>query len=519
MRKVLIPLCMVILVLLSFGLVTNTVGALSGFPTFVYDRVVIEPSSMTYNPTGEFIFPSVIKASDYFSSPLGTYYMYYAPHDSPGGICLAYANNLSGPWTEYSANPIISKTWSPYYSVSHVSSPHAIWNSGAGKLYLYFHGENSTTRVASSVDGRSFTYENQCVSTADFDNISEASYARVYMYTIPSKNNTYTMVLMGNNAGSRKIYLAWSNDGKNWTTQRTPVISPDSSEGGVDLSGPYFFPWNGKYNVVYHAGDGNMHVTEVGADFTLENHLGIFYDSMTSAPDNSRSAAPTFITSGSTMYMYYEAGQRGSTKIALAKANLGTPTPTPTPGSTPTPTPVSSWNIINDDLNSYTAGWGTSGTTGSITQNSGYVTIIDNKSGTSGSYFYMTKNTFTPPLSAFTVEVRAKANASGTTNEFTVRSGSYLVSLYLTYGTSGKAQNKATSPTKTYTLDTTVYHIYRVVVHSNYAYDLYVDGVSAWTGASNLGTGTNMFKIGGDNSPIANMDVDYVRLGSGEMLP
>jgi hypothetical protein len=515
-RNVRIVSCFVLVCLLLTASWYNsgTAKALSGFPSFVYNQVSIDPANMSYNPTGEFIFPSVIKATDYFSSPLGTYYMYYAPHNSPGGICLAYANSLNGPWTEYSSNPLISNVWSPFYSVSHVSSPHAIWNTVDGKLYLYFHGENSVTRVASSTDGRTFTYLNQCVSTADFDNISEASYARVFEYTIPSKGNKYTMLLMGNNAETRRIYLAWSNDGKTWATQRTPLISPDATEGG-ELSGSYFFPWNGGYYVVYHGGDGNMHITEVGANFNLENHLGVFYDSLSTAPDNARSAAPTFITSGTTIYMFYEAGQRGGTKIALAKANLGV---TPTPAPTPTPTPASGWNMINDDLSNYTAGWGQSGTTGSITQNSGYVTIIDNKSSASGSYLYMIKNSFTPATGAFTFEVRAKANASGTTNEFSVRSASYLVSLYLSYGTSGVAQNKASSPTKTFTLNTTIYHLYRIVVHSNYTYDLYVDGVLAWSGAANLGSGTNMFKIGGDNTPIANLDLDSVKMGTGEIL-
>ena len=173
------------------------------------------------------------------------------------------------------------------------------------------------------------------------------------------------------------------------------------------------------------------------------------------------------------------------------------------------------WNIMNDDLSNYTAGWSTAGT-GTITQNSGNVSIVDNSTA---NYFYMTKNTFTPPTGAFTFEVTAKANATGTTNEFTVRSGSYQIGLYLTYGTAGTAQNSETNPTKTYTLDTTINHTYRVVVHSDYTYDLYVDGIPGWSGAASLGTGTDIFKIGGSVTSTANVIVDQVNMGTGEILP
>lgn len=57
------------------------------------------------------------------------------------------------------------------------------------------------------------------------------------------------------------------------------------------------------------------------------------------------------------------------------------------------------------------------------------------------------------------------------------------------------------------------------MVHSDYTYDLYIDGALKWSGASSLGSGTDIFKIGGDTSYTADMDVDYVRLGNGEILP
>lgn len=280
---------------------------------------VVEPSNPSYNPTGEFIFPSIIKASDYVSNPLGTYYLYYAPHDAPGGICLAYSDNIEGPYTEYSSNPIIAKDWDGKYNVSHVSSPHVIWSSQYNKFLMYFHGENDTTRWAYSTDGVNWGYGGISVTASDFGgNVSESSYARVFEYTIPTWGDRYTMVLMGNHGGTRKIMLATSNDGKSFTARDSTLISPDSTEGG-QLAGPYYYPYNNKHYIVYHAGDGNMHITEVGENFDMEAHLGIFHDSMSSAPDNGRSASPCFITVDGTEYMFYEAGARLDATIALAK--------------------------------------------------------------------------------------------------------------------------------------------------------------------------------------------------------
>jgi hypothetical protein len=287
------------------------------FPTFSYSGVILDPPNLNYAPKGEIIFPSIIRAADHFSNPLGTYYLYYAPHESPGGISLAYSNSPTGPWIEYANNPLISNNWQPYYNVSHVSSPHAIWNSLEGKLFLYFHGENDITRLATSTDGISFSYEGGMVNTSMFSSVSETSYARVFEQTIPSKQNRYIMLLMGNNNGSRKIYLAWSNDGRSWVSQPTPLISPNSSEG-TNISAPALFLWDGEVYVIYHGSSGNMHITKVGAEFNQEQHLGVFYDDPV-----ERAAAPSLLEVGGTTYMYYERGPRLSAQIALASTAAG----------------------------------------------------------------------------------------------------------------------------------------------------------------------------------------------------
>lgn len=179
-------------------------------------------------------------------------------------------------------------------------------------------------------------------------------------------------------------------------------------------------------------------------------------------------------------------------------------------------TPASQWDVVNESMSNTTA-WTTSGTTGSIVQNTGTVTIIDTGTGSSGSYFYLTKSGFTPPVGAFTLEFIAKSKAANTTNEVIVRSANYLIPIYITHGTSGTVKNDRTSPTKTYTLDTTVFHTYRVIIHSNYTYDLYVDGTLAWSGGASGATGANALMLGGSNTSTANMEVDEVRIGNGEL--
>lgn len=297
-------------------------AAPAGFPTYTYLGQSLNHANLRYNPTGELIFPCVRGVYDRISGGLGRYYLYYAPHDAPGGICLAYGNSLAGTFTEYAGNPIIGRSWSPHYSVSHVSSPHVLWNTATRQFYLYFHGENSTTRLAISSNGVNFTYHGVVLSTAMVPNITEASYARVFEHSIPALGSRYVMVYMGYHQvrpGFRKIFWGWSADGRSWQFDPQPLVSP-AGDGESDLSGAHLLHRNGTTYVVYHGGSGRMYLTEVGNNFDREIHLGVFHTPLTGAPDNRRAAAPAFGTDRGVQYMFYEAGQRGGTRIAVARA-------------------------------------------------------------------------------------------------------------------------------------------------------------------------------------------------------
>ncbi|MFF1926214.1 hypothetical protein ACFVW8_37315 [Streptomyces sp. NPDC058221] len=294
-----------------------------GFPAYKHVRTLLTPSELAYNPTGEIIFPCIRGVAGRIASPLGRYYLYYAPHDAPGGICLAYGDSLEGPFTEYPHNPIVRNDWSPHYKVSHVSSPHVMWNEDAKELWLYFHGENTTTRLARSKDGINFTYDKGVLSTAMMPaGTTETSYARVFRHDLPSHGARYVMVFMINNTTDhRDIGWGWSADGRTWTFSQTPLVRHDEV-GAVNIGGPHLLYRNGSTYVVYNSNKengGNLLITEVGNDFSRRDHLGVFYTSTASAPENGRAAAPSFGTDGGVPYMIYEAGERLSGVIAMAR--------------------------------------------------------------------------------------------------------------------------------------------------------------------------------------------------------
>ncbi|MGW0507117.1 hypothetical protein [Micromonospora sp. NPDC003241] len=293
-------------------------AAPAGFPNYRYVRDAL-PASLRYNPTREFIFPCVRGVYDKVSNYLGRYYLYYAPHDAPGGICLAYANRLEGPYTEYSGNPVVDRVL-PTTTVSHVSSPHVVWDAPTRQFYLYFHGENFTTRVARSTDGVRFTDETPILSTRLVPNTTETSYARVFEHSVAGKGNRYVMVFMGAHTigpGTRKIFWGWSPNGwSGWQFAPNPLVSP-AGDGLTDISAPHLLKRNGTAYLAYHGNNGNMYLTEVGNNFDREVHLGVFHRPI--ASDNGRVASPAFGTDGGVSYMLYEAGPRLNARICVAR--------------------------------------------------------------------------------------------------------------------------------------------------------------------------------------------------------
>lgn len=310
------------------------------FPVFGAGQVVLEMDEYEYNPRGEFQFPTVIDAKLHLENPIDRYYLFYAPHDAPGGICLATAPSLDGVWTEYGANPIVPSKWEPNYSVSHVSAQDVVWNDVYNCYFMYFHGENNVTRYATSVDLLNWTYGGICFDASEFnEEADEASYGRVFEHTLPGIGNKYIMLLMINKnqpkENIRRIYYAYSDDGKEWTPVAEPLIDPNPTYapatsginyggtgfGAGNFSGPFFHVIDGRYFVTVHASDGDVHIIEVGESLDMEIHWGVVYDSVADSPDNGRAAGVYYIQDDDGVwYMFYEAGPRQSNaNIAFAK--------------------------------------------------------------------------------------------------------------------------------------------------------------------------------------------------------
>ncbi|MEU0239407.1 hypothetical protein ABZ234_17120 [Nocardiopsis sp. NPDC006198] len=289
-------------------------------PRYTFLREALDTSSLAYNPTGELIFPCLRGTAGRLSGAPGRFLLYYAPHDAPGGICLAYADSPEGPFTEHPGNPIVSRTWSPHYSVSHVSSPHVMWNAEHREMWLYFHGENTTTRLARSRNGIDFDYQGTVLTTAMVPGTTEASYARVFEHPLPDRGARYVMVFMRNSTGgNRSIGWGWSADGITFDFDPRPLVS-HSSVGVANLSGPHVVERGGSTYVAYHTDRGDIRLTEVGRDFSLRNHLGVVHSPLAGPPDSGRSAAPSYGSDGGTQYMFYEAGSRLGATIAIARA-------------------------------------------------------------------------------------------------------------------------------------------------------------------------------------------------------
>ncbi len=166
--------------------------------------------------------PSLVKVPDWVENPLGSYYIYFADHKG-SYIRLAYADELSGPWTVYPQGSLqITDTHFPSepplipagelekvaasravsagghnklphslameLTAPHIASPDVHVNNEKRQIVMYFHGldgfNSQVTRVALSKDGIRFK---------GLPEILGKSYFRVFMH----HGTTYALVMPG----------------------------------------------------------------------------------------------------------------------------------------------------------------------------------------------------------------------------------------------------------------------------------------------------------------------------------
>ena len=183
--------------------------------------------------------------------------------------------------------------------------------------------------------------------------------------------------------------------------------------------------------------------------------------------------------------------------------------------------------LVYDTFSDYQNGWSittSNKASTAITQNDDYVNIAKTRSV---AHSFLTRKNVTMPDGAFAYAFRTKLNAADdggdSVAEFTIRAYDYQVIVVLTYdadNTAGGTVRDAygNEAVKTSTIDTSEWHDYFVKVNDDHSYSLYADGTLMWEGAAAKEGGTDMIKIGSDNSGNepgsgkANFDVEYFML-------
>ena len=116
--------------------------------------------------------PSLIKVPDWVENPLGNYYLYFADHRGTY-MRMAYADEVTGPWTVYSPGSLkledsFFPTTCPPCSLppgsnaplyAHIASPDVHVREDLQQIVMYYHGRGESrqfTRAAVSQDGIHF---------------------------------------------------------------------------------------------------------------------------------------------------------------------------------------------------------------------------------------------------------------------------------------------------------------------------------------------------------------------------
>ena len=115
--------------------------------------------------------PSVIRVPEWVRNPLGRYYMYFAHHRGKY-IRMAYADNLSGPWTIYQSG-VLHLEQAPFLK-NHIASPDVLIDWKNKLIQMYFHGpvragkKVQRTCMATSKDGLLFHPDNKILGRSYF---------------------------------------------------------------------------------------------------------------------------------------------------------------------------------------------------------------------------------------------------------------------------------------------------------------------------------------------------------------
>lgn len=296
----------------------------------IENRIVLSYKDLKYNPCNDVIFPSVIKVPEHIEKPLGKYYMYYAPHSNPGGICLAYSNDLNGEWIEYTENPIITNKWSDKYDVEHVSSPHVIYIEEKKQFFLYFHGDNEQTRYAYSSNGIAFDYGGIVLDTEILSQFSGLSYARTFKLNKPENIYKYVMFYLGytyiedlwSEFKSFGLYRALSKNCIDWEYEDKPIISQNDIEKGEFVCSPFYLSVDNKSYLLFHKDkgvNGSIYYIEMNSKFEKIGDIKLLCSYNEVFDKEFRISDPDIIIENDIVYMFVATGRRLNQNIGLIK--------------------------------------------------------------------------------------------------------------------------------------------------------------------------------------------------------
>ncbi len=177
-----------IITLLFFSLSALAEGSIAAEPasfsvTRLGDGPIITPD-MDTRMGGNIQGPSLIRVPEWVENPLGNYYLYFADHRGTY-IRMAYADEVTGPWTVYSPGTLKLEdsffpttcppcspapgSNAPYYA--HVASPDVHVRDDLGQIVMYYHGRGvgrQYTRAAVSFDGIHFEGREEDLGRAYF---------------------------------------------------------------------------------------------------------------------------------------------------------------------------------------------------------------------------------------------------------------------------------------------------------------------------------------------------------------
>jgi regulation of enolase protein 1 (concanavalin A-like superfamily) len=191
-------------------------------------------------------------------------------------------------------------------------------------MYLYFHGDNTVTRYATSTDGVTFEYGGEAVSTELVDaaqpgrRATETSYARVFRNPDRSSPQRWAMLFMTNyDTNVRHINLAYSRDGRDWQVEPEPIVTPGPVEG-TNVSAADLWRWKGQHYIVYGATVGTILARPVDRTLTDVGEPEPLYVPDPAPPEAGRATSPQIVRADGTLHLVYEHGERSHTTIAHA---------------------------------------------------------------------------------------------------------------------------------------------------------------------------------------------------------